>query len=219
MTKEEFLQIVKNPLTVTSSNVSELKEMTVYYPFFSQAQILYAKSLMLSENVHAERQLKLASIYCTDKHWFYYFIYPEKKPLGENQQHERVSRFSGSYFDILKNAGSNEEEIKVSLKNLAERLKQARQMVQHENEETSTSKNVNTTKKSVKVEFSLPDYYANEVKNEEITEEQAKRYIRDRKYAEAIEILKKLNLINPKKSVYFADQIRFLEKVLANQKK
>ena len=90
-------------------------------------------------------------------------------------------------------------------------------MVQHENEETSTSKNVNTTKKSVKVEFSLPDYYANEVKNEEITEEQAKRYIRDRKYAEAIEILKKLNLINPKKSVYFADQIRFLKKIIQNQ--
>ncbi len=218
MTKEEFLHIVKNPLTVTSANVSELKDMTVYYPFFAQAQQLYAKSLVLSENVQAERQLKVATIYCNDKHWFYYFIYPEKKPLGESQQHERIARFSGSYFDFLDNAGSNEEEINVSLKNLAERLKQARQMVLNQNEEKSTQRNVNT-KKSSKVELSLPDYFANEVKNEEISEEQAKSYIRDRKYAEAIEILRKLNLINPKKSVYFADQIRFLEKVLANQKK
>jgi len=31
--------------------------------------------------------------------------------------------------------------------------------------------------------------------------------------------LRALNLNNPKKSVYFADQIRFLEKVIANSKK
>ena len=49
--------------------------------------------------------------------------------------------------------------------------------------------------------------------------ENLKKCIREKKYAEAIEILKKLNLINPKKSIYFADQIRFLEKALVNSKK
>ena len=47
-------------------------------------------------------------------------------------------------------------------------------------------------------------------------EENLKKCIREKKYAEAIEILKKLNLINPKKSIYFADQIRYLEKILQN---
>ena len=47
-------------------------------------------------------------------------------------------------------------------------------------------------------------------------EERSHRLIRERKYPEAIEILKQLNLINPKKSIYFADQIRFLEKIIAN---
>ncbi len=219
MTKEEFLHLVKNPQTVTAANAAELKEMALYYPFFAQAQILYAKSLVLSKNVHAERQLKFASLYCADKHWFFYYIYPEKKPLGENQQYERVARYHGNYFDIVENAGSNEEEIIVSLKNLAERLKQARQLVLHESTEKSATQNETNTKKTTKVEFSLPDYYANEVKNEEISEERSKILIREKKYAEALEILKKLNLINPKKSVYFADQIRFLEKVLANKKK
>ena len=39
------------------------------------------------------------------------------------------------------------------------------------------------------------------------------------KYEEALVILNELNLNNPKKSIYFADQIRFLEKVIANTKK
>jgi len=53
----------------------------------------------------------------------------------------------------------------------------------------------------------------------EISENIAKKLIAERKYADAIEILRALNLNNPKKSVYFADQIRFLEKVIVNSKK
>ena len=53
----------------------------------------------------------------------------------------------------------------------------------------------------------------------EISEINAKKLIAERKYKDAIEILRCLNLNNPKKSVYFADQIRFLEKVIENSKK
>jgi len=53
----------------------------------------------------------------------------------------------------------------------------------------------------------------------DISESNAKKLISEHKYKEAIEILRAINLNNPKKSVYFADQIRFLEKVIANSKK
>jgi len=53
----------------------------------------------------------------------------------------------------------------------------------------------------------------------EITEFNAKKLITEQKYKDAIVILKQLNLNNPKKSVYFADQIRFLEKVIETSKK
>lgn len=50
------------------------------------------------------------------------------------------------------------------------------------------------------------------------TETLAKIYIKQGKYEGAIEIMRKLNADNPKKSCYFADQIRFLEKVVINNK-
>ena len=39
-----------------------------------------------------------------------------------------------------------------------------------------------------------------------------------KRYLEALEIIEKLNLNYPKKNAYFADQIRFLEKVIINNK-
>ena len=50
------------------------------------------------------------------------------------------------------------------------------------------------------------------------TETLARIYVKQHKYEKALEIIKALSLNYPKKNAYFADQIRFLEKVIANSK-
>ncbi|MBQ0049810.1 MAG: tetratricopeptide repeat protein [Bacteroidales bacterium] len=50
------------------------------------------------------------------------------------------------------------------------------------------------------------------------TETLAQIYIKQGKFEQAIEIIQRLSLKFPKKNRYFADQIRFLEKVIINQK-
>lgn len=49
-----------------------------------------------------------------------------------------------------------------------------------------------------------------------LSESLAKIYIRRRRYDKAFEIIHTLSLNNPKKSVYFADQLRFLRKLMLN---
>ena len=44
----------------------------------------------------------------------------------------------------------------------------------------------------------------------------ARIYVKQGRYSKALEIIKRLNLNYPKKSAYFADQIRFLEKLIIN---
>ena len=51
------------------------------------------------------------------------------------------------------------------------------------------------------------------------TETLARIYIKQGRYSKALEIIRRLNLIYPKKSRYFADQIRFLEKLIINDNK
>ena len=67
-----------------------------------------------------------------------------------------------------------------------------------------------------------PDFSENEItgaEEEYFTETLAKIYIKQGNYDKAIEIITKLNLNYPKKSSYFADQLRFLRKLqLINNK-
>lgn len=50
-------------------------------------------------------------------------------------------------------------------------------------------------------------------------EEEAANLIRNKKYEEALKIITYLNLNKSEKSVYFADQIRFLKKLILNEAK
>ena len=50
------------------------------------------------------------------------------------------------------------------------------------------------------------------------TETLARIYIKQGRYEKALEIIKRLYLNYPKKNAYFADQIRFLEKLIINNK-
>ena len=50
------------------------------------------------------------------------------------------------------------------------------------------------------------------------TETLARIYIKQGRYSKALEIIQRLSLQYPKKNAYFADQIRFLEKLIINNK-
>ena len=58
-----------------------------------------------------------------------------------------------------------------------------------------------------------------DTQEEYFTETLARIYIRQGRYSKALEIIKRLNLLDPKKNRYFADQIRFLEKLIINNNK
>ena len=74
----------------------------------------------------------------------------------------------------------------------------------------------------------IPEYLPQHIDNDNngekdgdesfFTETLAKIYIKQGRYSKALEIIQRLSLNYPKKNAYFADQIRFLEKLIINNK-
>ena len=57
----------------------------------------------------------------------------------------------------------------------------------------------------------------NQIDDSMLSESLAKMYIAQHKYSQALEIIQRLSLNYPEKSIYFADQIRFLTKLVLNE--
>ena len=197
MTHEEFISLVRYPEKLMEKHIPELRSLVDDFPYFVQARMLYVKMLKESNNIHYGTHSKRTALHTPDRRRLYFYLHPELNENSGTKQTKHPQKTSaGEYFDmmeIIEKKGGNEKQ---SLKELAERLKAAREITSGE------SPHVNQKPKSV-----------------EYTEEHAKILIQEKKYAEACEILKALNLNNPKKSTYFADQIRFLEKIIINTKK
>ena len=66
-------------------------------------------------------------------------------------------------------------------------------------------------------EVDNPEPFPEQIKTESFfTETWAKIFIKKKQYSKALEILREINLQHPEKNRYFADQIRFLEKLINN---
>lgn len=65
----------------------------------------------------------------------------------------------------------------------------------------------------------LNEWDESELDDSYFTETLAGIYVKQKRYDKALQIIKNLSLNYPEKSIYFADQIRFLEKLIINTKK
>ena len=213
MTHDEFTLLLKQPRLVESKHIPELKEMISYYPYFAEIKVLLARAMLVSGNVNADHYVNNAALCVPDRRILYFYLFPERKTSSNSIPVNRIPKYEGTYFDLIKAMDEEGADTKESFKNLAQKLKAARAMMTND---AGAQKLVNEKPKVVRA--STPEYFGLENENN-LTEDYAKKLIKEKKYEAAIIILKKLNLINPKKSIYFADQIRFLEKILLNKKK
>ena len=65
----------------------------------------------------------------------------------------------------------------------------------------------------------VEEFVERDPEEEYFTETLARIYIKQGRYSKALEIIQRLSLQFPKKNAYFADQIRFLEKLIINNNK
>ena len=90
--------------------------------------------------------------------------------------------------------------------------------IERSEEETSIRLQPADENKAISEEEQSETHHEEDEDDSCFTETLAKIYVKQHRYSKALEIIKKLSLKYPKKNAYFADQIRFLEKLIINAK-
>jgi hypothetical protein len=195
--KQNVISWIENPLTITDAPIEALRELRNMYPYCEMSHWMYLRKLRISDDIHLERELMNSAMHISNRRSLYNFLY-----YSEEKNDVSVSDIApiSDYFGIQQGSEANRK----SLQELAAKLKAARM----------ANKIAEQPKDDVVARENAVE--------EKITDDErdvlAKKFIEEKKYFEALRILKPINLNNPKKRAYFALQIKYLETIISNNK-
>ena len=243
MTSAEFYQWMTDSSLLNKSSLQELKQMVDDFPYFQAVRILYLKNLAVLDDVRLDKELKRMSIYIPDRRRLFMLI-NDRRIVGNGADAQGATALAvkktEDAFDIVLTKStpapvpsvlttsdyanwldSNMEDLPAT-EGAESRLRHQELIDSFINNEGERF----TRRLDISDEGKAPDLENNEEKlnqgaSEKIslddsyfTETLARVYINQKRYDKALEIIRSLSLKYPEKNIYFADQIRYLEKII-----
>ena len=239
----ELNRYIQHPEQLNRDTLYDLRSLVALYPYHQAARLLMLHNMYLLHDPSFDEELRRAAFYITDRTMLfklvearhYTFTKPEHTATAVGT--DRTDTLINSFLETL----PEEEEKETGRKPTAAdaTIDYVSYMLAVEKDdksavpqptETATTNIIDNFLENEGGKITLPktaeetsDAPHNEVKLENdrdelgegfYTEKLAKIYIKQGKYSKALEIITQLNLNNSKKNAYFADQMRFLEKII-----
>ena len=236
--------LIKHPELLSTETVKQLRALLERYPYYQTVRLLLLENLYQVHSEDFNNELRRSAVLLADRRVLFNMVegrnydiplqsadtdsdsficgdrtlslidgYLKAIPSTEAAKHKTVNVDpTQDYASYLMQLDADEEENSYVGKEMEydafskpekETESKSSRIVLHEEPEH--------TYEDPEVEVPGKEYF---------TETLAQIYIKQQKYERALEIIQALNLNNPKKNAYFADQIRFLEKlILINKNK
>ena len=241
MTSAELYQWMADPSLLNKSSLMELRQMVDDFPYFHAVRMLYLKNLAILDDIRLDKELKKMSVYIPDRRLLFMLINDRRFAENESKLQKplaaEVNKTEDVFNVVLANTvpvpapsallasdyvnwlESNAEDLPVADGTDA-RFKhqdlidsfmenEGRVFVQRTGDAdriTGAETENEMSVQDVQGKTSLDDSY--------FTETLARVYMSQSRYEKALEIIRVLSLKYPEKNVYFADQIRYLEKII-----
>ena len=246
MIQQRLQEWIAHPELLDRESLGELRGLLARYPYFQTARLLYLKNLFLLQDPDFKTELQKSALYVADLSLLFYYIEGERFVIGKHGEKtveknaestdrtlDLIDRFlselpaqtakelsipqevSIDYTSILLQEDA-QPEVTVPLKN----QELIDDFIEKQNLQSSVDEHPDS-EQTVDLEEETEDTEPEKVEELDesyFTETLAKIYVKQHRYDKALEIIEKLNLKYPKKNIYFADQIRFLQKLIINAK-
>ena len=242
MNRSDINKYLTDPNLVEHTTSDDLRRLIDIYPYCEALYWIYLRSLYIKDDAIFDDELMKYGLHISNRKLFYNYLTYELTTNSTPNQDSQLPIINPQlstpdYFALEQNQAQ-----KQSLQQLAEQLKKARLTRQQQNTENKNTTHLtlnkttnpdnnpqpkpnpsnlppnptHTTPKANKTPKIEKD---KQTLDSDLSEEKAKKLIKEQKYLEAIEILRAISLNNPKKSANFALQIKFLETIINNHNK
>lgn len=240
-------QLIKHPETMDKETLYDLRSLVARYPYYQTARLLMLQNLYILHDAAFDAELRKAAIYITDRKVIFNLVEASHYQLKREakQQPTAARQPSGSrtisliddFLESIPDEGGEKTRKKRRPTPADAAVDYVGYLLDIENEEeearhddTPQMKGQDLIDRFIYAENGKmdlkdkPEYIpetdddGSSPKEDYYTETLARIYIQQGQFERALEIIRQLNLNYPKKNIYFADQIRFLEKLILNSK-
>ncbi len=245
----DLTQLIQHPQNLNKQTLYDLRSLLATYPYYQTARLLMLKNLYLLHDPCFDEELRRAALYITDRKALFLLVEATHYQIKQQQQKATVAtgKDGGSRTVALIDSFLDTIPPDDKPDNAAPRrrptpadatIDYVSYLLETENDEPEATRAPQMKGQSLIDNFinneqgafqlkEQPEYLPDldnqnaddEHQPEYFTETLARIYIKQGRYSKALEIIKRLNLLYPKKNRYFADQIRFLEKLIINNNK
>ena len=237
---KQVIDYIRQPESLDNQSLEHLRSVVDKYPYYHAARILLLRILYQRHDPSFDEQLRKAAISVPSRQTLFQLFQapslipdsPSKrasKAEQENLESKRTTVLIDNFLDSIPQQNLNTPRIVDATVDYMAYLMQIEtgpttQPVPRMAGEDYIDNFL--TKNNGRFDFedleseeisSGPIEPEKEVETGALTEAMARIYIKQGKYDKAVEIIRRISLKYPKKNRYFADQIRFLEKLIINQ--
>ncbi|MBQ8443342.1 MAG: tetratricopeptide repeat protein [Bacteroides sp.] len=245
MMQQRIYEWMKHPEQLNRETLYELRTLLARYPYFQTARLLYLRNLFLLHDITFGEELRKAALYMADRRMLFTLVEGERRTLkalehlkvaddtpGVDRTLSLIDAFLSSLPEEPAAPGIIALPIEAAtdyttylMQDHPEELKASEESPKMKGQEwidnfLEKSEEQPLIPSVVDDDEDESDSKIVEEQEDEsyFTETLAKIYVKQQRYSKALEIITRLNLKYPEKNAYFADQIRFLEKLIINTK-
>ena len=232
--------LINHPELLNRDTLYELRSIVARYPYFQTARLLMLNNLYLLHDADFGAELRRSVLYVSDRRALCRLIegyadrvlLDEPEGAAEELTVDRTMSLIDAFLGTLpEELGGGASLVPDAVGDYASRFLMEDGTTQATDEESQATgdsvlralelmaqKGAGTAPSAPAEAPAVEAPLADDESLDEsyFTETLAKIYIKQRKYSRALEIIKSLYLQFPEKNTYFADQIRFLEKLIIN---
>ncbi|MBQ4386361.1 MAG: tetratricopeptide repeat protein [Prevotella sp.] len=240
----EITALINHPEQMDRDTLYELRSTLALHPYFQTARLLMLQNLYLLHDPSFDEELRRAALYVTDRKVIFQMIeaahYQLRTSTPQNSAPKPQSSRTVALIDTFLDSIPAEDEkprrkptpADAAVDYVAYLLESEPESPAAETPQMKGQDLIDTFLEQEKGHIVLSELTAEltpsqqpdsdgeeDIEEEYFTETLARIYIRQGRYQRALDIIGRLNSQFPHKNAYFADQMRFLEKLIINSNK